>query len=254
MICKNCSTEFESKFCPECGQRATIKRLDSEYIINDLPSAFFSLDKGFLFTLKELFTRPGHTIREFIEGKRIKLYKPVAFYIIMGTAFILSANLLNKNTIIGDIISGMESAIEEENQKGQGINSFLNSELFEFILQYEVYIFGLLIPIFSYMTYKLFKKENYNYIEHLVLNFYSSGFVMLIYAIFWLILFKDINNEFAIIPLVLGIGHKFWTFKQFFSTVRWNKVILKLVGVYILYFITIMFFVIVIVSALVIAV
>jgi Protein of unknown function (DUF3667) len=42
------------------------------------------LDKGILFTTKELFTRPGHSIREFLDGKRVRHFKPISMVIILA--------------------------------------------------------------------------------------------------------------------------------------------------------------------------
>ncbi len=48
----------------------TLENVDYKYLIIEILNSIFQLNSGLLFTLKELFTRPGHSIKAFIEGKR----------------------------------------------------------------------------------------------------------------------------------------------------------------------------------------
>jgi hypothetical protein len=41
------------------------------FIEQDLIHRIWHVDTGILFTIRELFTRPGHCVREFINGKRV---------------------------------------------------------------------------------------------------------------------------------------------------------------------------------------
>lgn len=71
MICKNCKNTFEGNFCNRCGQSSKVRKINFRYVLDEVPNSIFQIDRGFLFTVKELFTRPGHSIREFIKGKII---------------------------------------------------------------------------------------------------------------------------------------------------------------------------------------
>ncbi len=71
--CLNCNSDVVGDFCSTCGQKTSTKRFSlKHFITHDLIHGVFHLDKGLLFTIKELFTRPGHSIREYVQGKRIK--------------------------------------------------------------------------------------------------------------------------------------------------------------------------------------
>lgn len=77
MECKNCGKEFSGNFCPHCGQSATIEKINLPNFIEEFSSTVFQVNRGLPFTIKELFVRPGHAIRDFIEGKRKKYFKPI---------------------------------------------------------------------------------------------------------------------------------------------------------------------------------
>mgnify|MGYP006179009015 CR=1 FL=1 len=87
IICKNCGHIYSGQFCNNCGQPSDTHKLNLHFIWHDLQHAFLHFDKGVLFTAKELFTRPGNSIREFIEGKRVKHFKPISLVIILATLY-----------------------------------------------------------------------------------------------------------------------------------------------------------------------
>lgn len=65
MNCKNCNSEITQNFCPICGQSAKPPRIDGKYILQEIWQVL-QLEKGILYTIKELLTNPGHSIRYFI--------------------------------------------------------------------------------------------------------------------------------------------------------------------------------------------
>ena len=64
--CINCNNQISEDFCPKCGQSAKLKRIDKHYVSHELLH-LFHFEKGFFYTAKELFLRPGDSIKEFIE-------------------------------------------------------------------------------------------------------------------------------------------------------------------------------------------
>ena len=83
-ICKNCGSPVKSRFCSDCGQPASTHRISGHFLWHDIQHGILHVDKGILFTAKELFTRPGHSIREFLQGKRVKHFKPISLVIILA--------------------------------------------------------------------------------------------------------------------------------------------------------------------------
>lgn len=74
--CLNCDTEFEGKFCPECGQRADTGRFTVRFIFENLLKAILSNDGGVWITLKSLFTHPGQMMVDILNGKRKSYFSP----------------------------------------------------------------------------------------------------------------------------------------------------------------------------------
>ena len=80
MQCLNCNNEVKEQFCPICGQKTSTHRFSFSHIFNNgVLNGIFNVNKSLFYTLKELFTRPGHSIREYIQGKRIRHFNALAY-------------------------------------------------------------------------------------------------------------------------------------------------------------------------------
>lgn len=75
-ICKNCGTEFSGNYCNNCGQKAKVGRLTFRSVIDNWAYGLTNCDTGILYTCKELFTRPGHMLADYIRGKRVIYFQP----------------------------------------------------------------------------------------------------------------------------------------------------------------------------------
>lgn len=236
MVCKNCGHEFEGNFCPNCGQSAHTKRIDYGYVVNEIPQSIFKLNRGFLYTIKQLSTRPGQSIRGFIEGQRQPYYKPLPFLLITSTIYILVSYLTGANTFLNDLTIGWYTE-EGTQQKMEE-----NVKVIHWVSKNQTYILLLLLPLFSLTSYWAFLKAKYNYFEHLVLNFYIAGQQMLIYSILNSLFYQGYFTQ--IIPSLVVIVYSCWAYHQFFHKRRLLANLLSIIfmHVYILFLVlTILF-------------
>ena len=90
-LCKNCRLELNGKFCSNCGQPATLKRIDAHYIKHEIEHVLH-LEKGIFYTIKELVIRPGKSVRQFISEYRNRLVKPIIFIIVASLIYSLVNN------------------------------------------------------------------------------------------------------------------------------------------------------------------
>jgi len=84
IVCKNCAHSFEGNYCPMCRQAADTDRITWHEILHHAQHALFHADRGLFYTIKELFLRPGPTLKAYVEGKRIKHFNPFLFLILGG--------------------------------------------------------------------------------------------------------------------------------------------------------------------------
>lgn len=238
MICKNCGQNFNGNFCNNCGQNANVGKVDIKYLLKEIPNSIFQVNGGVFFTIKELFTRPGNSIREFLDGKRKKHFKPLAFVLLISTLYVLTTYLTDKYTFLGDGISGIADSLNSKETESSIMIKILN-----WFAQNHAYATLLILPFFSLASYLTFIKSKYNYFEHLILNFYINGQQMVIYLIFTILFFVfKIEGYFIdIIPFTIAILYLFWVFIQFFTNGKVFQKTLLTMLTYILYLVLLAF-------------
>ena len=82
MICISCHTEHNENFCPNCGERAGVKKITFRSTIEDAFSTLTNMDKGFLFNIKALVINPQKLTTDYLIGKRRGILNPISFLII----------------------------------------------------------------------------------------------------------------------------------------------------------------------------
>jgi hypothetical protein len=166
--CLNCHEPLTGEFCSHCGQPANTHRINTHFLWHDLQHGFMHMDKGILFTTKELFTRPGHSIREFLEGKRVMHFKPISMVLILAGIYGFLSHFFQINVLENNY---------EINGSGRDFNRIKETigKISEWLSQHYAVIALTQIPIFSVGTYIGFKKSGYNFIEHVVINTFLTS-------------------------------------------------------------------------------
>lgn len=104
--CANCARAIDGpgqKFCPACGQPTPAHRIDWHFLGHELEHSVLHMDRGVLYSLKELMLRPGHLMRAYLDGQRAKQVKPLLL-IMMSAAVVV---LLSKYLSGGDVLGGV---------------------------------------------------------------------------------------------------------------------------------------------------
>ncbi len=194
IICKNCGHHFKTKFCPECGQSAQVHAINAKYFLHDIPHSILHIDKGFAYTFRELLFRPGKTLAAYLEGKRMKHFKPFAYVLLMATIYIFGNHFLQFITQLFAQQRNFEIHFGEES----------------FFTKYISIFFFLMIPVLSLTTWLYFKKQKYNFWEHFLVNTYLTAqlsiFLLLtsIYKYAKIVITKGVNFEFTYLWFMIG--------------------------------------------------
>lgn len=91
--CLNCGTEFHGHFCPNCGQSIETKRFTFVETLKHVIFIFAKFDDKFWHTAFDLFTRPGHMIRDYLRGHRAEYLRPLQLLICLITAYLIIVHL-----------------------------------------------------------------------------------------------------------------------------------------------------------------
>ncbi len=229
MICKNCGHRVDGNFCSRCGQNTKVERINFPNFLSEVSESIFQINKGFFYTLKELFVRPGNSIKEFLNGKRKNHFKPIAYVLTLSTFYFLITQVIHQNTWIDDLVSGW--------MEGTSIGAAeaeVPAVLIWFSKNYA-YSALLLLPVFSLASYLSFLKFGKNYLEHMVVNSYVTGQLAIFYALFAIGRTVFESEILEMIPVLVAIGYTCWVFWQLFSEGSSMTKILRLIMTYVLY-------------------
>lgn len=219
-ICKNCQTEFNGNYCPNCKQSAHTNRITWHELGHQLLHAFFHVDRGFLYTVREMLLRPGKTIQDYLAGKRGYHFNPFLFILLCGGL----ASLLFTALHIGVIAEKISTESIEK------INPVFAHKHFTII--------GVIILFFLTLTdFIFYRKQKYKLPELLASNAFQIGELLffLLLSIPFLYLQNYLKTQYQIhfelryVLLVLFYGYFFLVRYQLYRAKTNYGLILKIV-------------------------
>jgi hypothetical protein len=224
IICKNCHHPYNGNYCTNCGQPAETHKINAHFLWHDIQHGLLHFDKGILYSLKQLFTRPGDSVREFIEGKRVKHFKPLSLVVVLATLYGFLYHYFNIDLF-----------------PASADNSIDYSEFNELIATHFSWITIATIPLYTVGTYICFRKQGYNFVELFVLNTFKASQKLFSHLLLFplLIYFNGTPQIQKVINILYGIDLIliFWTNIQFFNKISKTKAFLLSVLSHIIFWI-----------------
>lgn len=245
-ICHSCNLAVDKNFCSNCGQKK-YKRIDRKYIWDEIQYSTIHTNKGFLYSIKNIFKNPGKTAREFIDGNRVNHYKPISL------AFILSGI----SAFISFKIVGMDAVLKSfyQNQK---MNSKLMNDMLSFMASYNSFIMLLFIPLMAILTSLIFRKWGQNYFEHVVMNAFGFSFYTIVTILFFSPILFFVKDNPATFQMISSLGmliipiSMVWFYKAFYLDKSLKTILLRVL--LILLFLTIIYFILIILAVIIVLV
>lgn len=235
MNCLHCGTELTGKHCSNCGQKASTHRFSlKHFFTHDVLHGAFHLDKGFPYSIKELLMRPGHSIREYVIGKRSKHFNYITLLLILlGISIYLEQyTLVSLEQVLEParpegVLNERQEAIVSETQN-------MVKMISDFSRENQKAISFSMIPIYALLSFLYFRKAKQNYAEHLVLTFYkASGAMLLSFPLLALRIFVgDVGFIQQAYPyfIFLFMAYTFYFVYQYFSVYGYKRWLLILLA------------------------
>ncbi len=199
--CLNCGTEPIGNYCHNCGQQKITPGISVKNSFDEYFYKTIYWESSFSYTVKELFLAPGNFVRNFINGKRKDYVKPVGFFLMTVSFFILMFHFFSEG-----YFSYMQETFLGKNTQEMIDNKVSTSEFRQLLLSRMNYLMFLLPPILALVHTLVFRNKDAGFGERLAFYFYILGFGALVTVIF--------------IPLSL------------LTPVMWNLRLLPLIGYY----------------------
>lgn len=233
--CANCGraiTGTDQKFCPACGQSTPAHRIDWHFLGHELEHSVLHMDRGVFYSLKELMLRPGHLMRDYIQGQRAKQVKPLLLLMISAAVVVLLGKFLLGGDLIGPSLQagyapgasmgGDGSAAAAASAKTTvAVKDWINTHLAAFTL--------LLLPFEAGAFWLAFKGRGLNYPEWLVISAFLTvqTFIFMAAAVLvqrWVPSAQAWVVPFAFLYLVFSLV------QYFRGSARWKTMLRTLLG------------------------
>lgn len=210
IMCKNCHQIFKGHYCNNCGQSAETHKINAHFLWHDIQHGLLHFDKGILFSLKQLFTRPGDSVREFIEGKRVRHFKPLSLVVVLAALYGVLYHFFHIN-----MFPKADNELIDYN------------EFNEWMATHYSWTTIAAIPIYTIGTYVVFRKQGYNYFELFILNTFKASQRLFVQILTFPVLFY-LNGtphiqKFSTVAYIIGLVLIFWTNIQFFNKMSKTK-------------------------------
>jgi Protein of unknown function (DUF3667) len=192
--CLNCGEIMRGDYCHACGQRGR-PSLHFHEFVHELVHEFLHFDSKIWRTLKLLMFFPGALTREYAAGRRARYVGPVRLFLV-ASVVLFGLLAFTKAHVVGEgdaAAADAQIALDEKAAELQGDQFALAivraakkvvqdpSLLQGAIIKALSKSFFLLVPIFAWMTWRLFAKEQPFYVAHMyfALHFHAFAFVSL---------------------------------------------------------------------------
>lgn len=226
--CRNCSNKYSGDYCNQCSQPASVRRITWKEIIHSVAHALFHADKGLWHTIIELTLRPGKTLNEYIEGKRIVHVNPLVYLLLTGgLATFLFFNFHVKLPV-------REIRMEEIASASQTVAH-----------KYFALVGLIFILLLTASDYLFYRSSGYNFPELLICNTFQAGHLMLLTILMFPLLyletflpdFKGIDGRWLLKAVI--ITYLIFTRNQMFHGnnywISFLKIAFQIIMVYLLY-------------------
>ena len=219
-FCKNCGLLIEVNFCSNCGQKTNTKRLDWNYIFDEAKYTFLHLNNGLLYTCKQLLIRPGDMVREFIEGKRVKHYKPLLLVFVLAGISTFLAYFNGDLTVLSKLNNENANVIFDATQ-------YTNM-----LTKYYTLVQIISVPLIAFCTWLAFRKWGYNYIENIIINCFATAQLLIIGIITTPIKMIFVNSSLLILVTtilsLIAYCFNIWLFLNLYRGKDLGLIILRL--------------------------
>ncbi|MEM7373208.1 MAG: DUF3667 domain-containing protein [Bacteroidota bacterium] len=220
-------------------------RITFRHILNSVLKVF-KLEKGVLYTLRELSLRPGKAIRTYLLVDRSQMQDPIKFlFIMVALAALAFVHVDLKNTSasfqagLNEGKKAAEASVQmTDEQRGKMEEQFEAidenaTEAEDFMANNYQFMLIFSIPFSAFWSFVHFRRKQWNAAEHLVINAYIFGYQSFLFALiraagYWLTPKSlDVDAEAMIVYLIASLVYSVWGYLGIFDLKAGKRIPLR---------------------------
>lgn len=225
--CNNCGHEFVGNFCPYCSQKSGLGPITWKSVGKSIAEVWGMHNRSLLYSLAQLFLRPGYFIGDYITGKRQVSFPPVKMLAIIAVLGVIVDFLTGAihgmvKTTAGEKMSYVSDVFEWLNVHLNGAfpppSDYLN-EVFMWLNTHPDVLSLILLSFLIIPIYIIFR-----FAPRLPRHTLPQGFFIQVFstALFLILnMLYDITSQ-GLLVFILGAVLVFITYKQLFGYGIWG--------------------------------
>lgn len=122
--CANCHRDYTGNYCPYCSQKAGLGKVTWASVVKGVSIVYGMDSRSLLYSLLQLFLRPGYLISDYINGERQVSFPPVKMLLLVAIIYELVIHWAGVREVPldpgGDLLYTRQFAIWFNNNPGWG--------------------------------------------------------------------------------------------------------------------------------------
>ena len=224
--CLCCGTVFHGNYCPVCGQSRRTRRMVMSDILGNTLASLTNLDGRLVHTLRDLFTRPGYMIADYLKGCRAEYFQPVQMLFFLATIYVLLKMVLKLESD-AIVISGIEDEMATDpSAEAQIVLQWVKKavEWFQSNKALSVLLSNLLL---LFPLKRTFRKTEQGRDMNLTEYFFAMAFIgcqQLIIAMVVSPVEKLLGIDLSTLLTIISMLMYLWFYRQFFQITWWRSI------------------------------
>jgi hypothetical protein len=193
--CLNCGEPLRGAYCHACGQKGGGPLLHVHDFAHELVHEFLHFDSKILRTLELLLFSPGTLTLDYDEGRRVRYVAPVRLFLVCSVvlfgllAFVKSEGVGDRDlaTAEAEVALGERTAESEGDRFAAAVIHAVRKVMQDpehvkgAMLKALSKSFFVLVPLFAWVMWRLFAKQQPFYVAHMyfALHFHAFAFALL---------------------------------------------------------------------------
>jgi hypothetical protein len=198
--CLNCAEMLRGAYCHHCGQKGGPAPLFVHDFVHELVHEFLHFDAKIVATMRMLLLSPGMLTREYIDGRKVRYVGPVRLYLVASVVLfgILALVPIDRSeTASAEGAAALAAARAEAVPGGEHEAAILRDlvdrgavNVLKAVQDPEHFAFALrkalsktvflLVPIFAFLTWRMFGKNLSFYVGHLYFALHLHAFIFIL--------------------------------------------------------------------------
>lgn len=235
LLCANCSAKLQGAYCHNCGQKRMINRLSLKSVFSAIFKKIFDIESGLLFTIKEMFLRPGKVVQDYIQGGQMKYAKPVQFFFLTTALVFLAfgfSELYQEN--VNAFKEGFQLGYSGDDKSIPPYLQQLINRMVLWIKDVRTFIISS-IPVYALVFKWMFRKAKLNYAEHFVFMLYITAMSNLVSLPFFL-LGAYVKTIMVTVGTIASLVYAVWAINRFYKASVFKGILAYLLAT-LLYFV-----------------